>query len=204
VALSFDDGPDPQYTPTVLDLLDRHGANATFFVVGVNALAHGDLIAKQRKAGHTFGNHTYDHRDLERLDLADVRDEIDHGRTALDKAGVPTTALFRPPKGYTTPDVRLAAVHDEYRTVFWDACVEHFVNHQPVAQGVERMLHHVRPGSVLLAHDGGTIAGTGRPALDRSRTMEALPLLLAGLKRKGLTVVDVPTLLAETAPPRYA
>ena len=201
VALSFDDGPDPRYTPRVLDLLDQHRAKATFFVVGVNTLAHRDLVNDMRASGHSFGNHTYDHVELQTLTQSRVRDEIDHAASAFRTAGVPTAStempMFRPPKGYTSPNVRLATAHDKYRTIFWDACVEHFVNHMPVAQGVERMLHHVAAGSLLLAHDGGAIAGTGRPALDRSRTMEALPLLLAGLKRKGLTVVDVPTLLAE-------
>ena len=197
VALSFDDGPDPRYTPQVLDMLDHFRARATFFVVGLNALAHRDLAADIKGGGHSFGNHTFDHIDLEELSQSRVRDEIERAASAFHTAGVPATTMFRPPKGYTSPDVRLATVHDKYRTIYWDACVEHFVNHMPVATGVDRMLHHVAPGSVILAHDGGTIAGTGRPPLDRSRTIEALPLLLAGLKRKGLTVVDVRTLLAE-------
>jgi hypothetical protein len=67
VALSFDDGPDPRYTPTVLDLLAQHGAKATFFLVGVNAAARRDLVARQRRAGHSIGNHTYDHADLASL-----------------------------------------------------------------------------------------------------------------------------------------
>ena len=92
VALSFDDGPDPAYTPHVLDVLDQYKAKATFFVVGVNALAHRDLVAHIRTAGHSFGNHTYDHRDLERLGIVSPcggRTIVDYGnsRSALSRGG---------------------------------------------------------------------------------------------------------------------
>src|SRR5439155_6191472 len=67
VALSFDDGPDPRWTPTVLSLLNRYHAKATFFVIGLNAVAHPDLVRRERAAGCEIGNHTFDHRDLELL-----------------------------------------------------------------------------------------------------------------------------------------
>ena len=195
IALSFDDGPDPAYTPEVLDILRHYDAKATFFVVGVNALAHPDLIAQQRAAGHSFGNHTFDHPDLDVLPGAEVASELERGRRALLDAGVPSTNLFRPPKGYTDRQVRVEADRDRYTTVFWDTCVERFVNHTSTRRGVRQVLQGVRPGGILLAHDGGTIAGRAG-SIDRSRTLAALPLVLETLRDRGYRFVDVPTLLA--------
>jgi peptidoglycan/xylan/chitin deacetylase (PgdA/CDA1 family) len=194
VALTFDDGPDPAYTPEVLDILKHYDAKATFFVVGVNALAHPDLIAAQRSAGHSFGNHTFDHPDLDVLPGREVASELERGRRALLDAGVPTTRLFRPPKGYTDRQVRVEAERDRYTTVFWDTCVERFVNHTSTRRGVRQVLQGIRPGGIVLAHDGGTI--TGRPgSIDRTRTIAALPVLLETLRDRGYRCVDVPTLL---------
>lgn len=201
VALSFDDGPDPLYTTAVLDLLAKNGINATFFSVGVNAVAAPDLVRRLLDEGHSVGNHTFDHRELELLTVEDVQTEIEKGQTALISTGIPRPKMFRPPKGYTDEVVGVIADADRYRTVFWDGCVEHFVNHQPVADGVAQLVTKTRPGSILLAHDGGAIVGSGRSPISRARTLQALPILLDGLRRKGLEIVDVPTLLARTKTP---
>ena len=196
VALTFDDGPDERYTTSVLDQLASHNAHATFFQIGVNALAYPALSTAVHDAGHTIGNHTFDHADLERLRPSHVEDEIDRGEAALVKVGLPRPTLFRPPKGFTDEVVDVVADGERYRTVFWGLCVERFVDHTDVRDGVIQLLGHVRPGDIILAHDGGKVVGVpGRPVLSRERTMEALPLLLAGLTRLGFKVVDIPTLL---------
>ena len=194
VALSFDDGPDPAYTPQVLDLLARHHTNATFFAVGINALAHPDLVGRQVAAGHTIGNHTRSHPDLEQLTPEQVAAEIDGGEADIEAAGAPRPNLFRPPKGFTDEVVGVFADAEHYRTIFWDAAVEHYVRHLGVSTGIERLLAKVDRGSIILAHDGGHTPG--RPVIDRTSTVQALPLLLDGLDRRGLRVVDVPTLLS--------
>jgi peptidoglycan-N-acetylglucosamine deacetylase len=196
VALTFDDGPDPRYTPRVLDLLREAGARATFFLVGVNALAYPALVRRIIDEGHSIGNHTFDHRELELLDSAEVRDEIARGRRALVAAGVNAPDLFRPPKGYTDDTVAALTGTEHVLTVFWDTCVERCVDHQPVRDGVDELLRDVRPGSIILAHDGGQIVGSGRKPLSRTRTMTALPLVLRGLEAQGLQPVDVATLLS--------
>jgi len=201
VALTFDDGPDPLYTPTVLDLLAATGSSATFFLVAVNAAAEPDLVRTILDAGHGVGNHTYDHRDLELLTTEQVQVEIERAQALLVASGCPPLDLFRPPKGYTDEVVGVLADADTYRTVFWDACVEHFVDHQDVAAGVAQLVAKVRPGSIVLAHDSGRIVGSGRAPLSRARTMEALPQVIRGLADKGLRVVDVATLLAATGTP---
>jgi peptidoglycan-N-acetylglucosamine deacetylase len=200
VALSLDDGPDPLYTPQVLEVLTKWKASATFFHVGVNAAVGRDLVKRVLDSGHSIGNHTFDHHELELLTPELVQQQIEMGQKALMDAGVPRPKLFRPPKGYTDEAVGILADANKYQTVFWDVCIERFVNHQPVAEGVEKLLARIRPGSIILGHDGGRIEGSGRKPLLRSRTMQALPLLLRGLADQGIEVVDVPTLMSRATP----
>ncbi len=199
VAMTFDDGPDPAYTPHVLDVLDQYGATATFFCIGVNALARRQLFATELAKGHTIGNHTHDHADLDGMAPTAVEREIDGGENDLVAAGAPEPTLFRPPKGDTDQIVGILADAEKYKTIFWTVCVEHFVNHQDIKTGVEQLMSWVRPGAIVLAHDGGHVAFPGRPIVDRTRTMDAIPLVFDGLRSKGLRMVDVPTLLKARA-----
>lgn len=193
VALTFDDGPDPSYTPDVLQILRRFRANATFFVVGVNALAHPDLIRTCLKAGHEIGNHTLDHDDLARLDRAGVSAQIRGGADAIVAAGAPRPRLFRPPKGRSDAIVQEFAAAEGYETFLWHVCLEHFVHRSGVEQGVRELLEEVRPGTIILAHDGGHIEAPGHPVVRRSATVEALPLLLEGLRRRHFRAATITT-----------
>jgi len=188
VALSFDDGPDPRWTPHVLDLLEAHGDHATFFEIGMHAVAHKDLVMRIERDGNEIGNHTLDHPHLTGLTSTQIRDEVRNGTNALLAAGAPQPVLFRPPLGLT--DERVAAITESQglRTVLWSACVEHYVNHVDVAVGTDRLLANVRPGMIILAHDGGIP--------NRSRTMQSLPRLLDGLAKRGYKVVTVSQLVA--------
>src|SRR5262249_28061354 len=114
--------------------------------------------------------------------------EVADGSNALLAAGAPKPVLFRPPLGLT--DERVAAITEAQglRTVLWSACVEHYVNHVDVAAGTARLLANIRPGMIILAHDGGIP--------DRTRTMQSLPTLLDGLDKRGYKVVTVSQLVA--------
>src|SRR5437764_2519588 len=122
VALSFDDGPDPRWTPRVLDLLAAHHDHATFFQIGDNALAHRDLVAHVLDSGDEIGNHTLDHPHLTALSSEGIRREISEGGDALVAAGAPRPVLFRPPIGLTDDRVAEASKAQGLRTVFWGAC----------------------------------------------------------------------------------
>ena len=188
VAVTFDDGPDPRWTPRVLELLTQYKAHATFFVIGRNAVANPGLVHAELMAGHEVEDHTWDHPDLETLPAPIVDSEIERGANAVVAAGAPSPKYFRPPKGLTDVVVGVIADASRYRTIFWDLCVEAFVDHTPTVQaGVEDLLERVKPGSIILAHDGGIP--------NRTKTMEALPMLLDGLKARGYKVVDVTQLL---------
>ncbi len=188
VALTFDDGPDPRWTPQVLELLRQYHAHATFFQVGKNVVAHPDLVHAVLGDGHEVADHTWDHPDLELMPAAQVGTEITQGADALRQVGAPSPKYFRPPKGLTDEAVGVLADANQYRTIFWDLCLERFVDHTPdVADAVQDMLTRVRPGSIILAHDGGIP--------DRTKTLRTLPMLLTGLRERGFKMVDVTQLL---------
>ncbi len=186
LALSIDDGPDPRFTPAVLATLRSHRAHATFFVVGAAALAHPGLVAAEVRSGEEVANHTLDHPRLRRLGAAATRREIDLGRRALMVAGAPAPLLFRAPYGEFTPNVVGAAAGNGELMVGWSLTVERALDGRTVPAAVAWLMRRVRPGTIILAHDG---------LLDRSRTVVALPLLLDALARRGYSVVTVSELL---------
>jgi peptidoglycan/xylan/chitin deacetylase (PgdA/CDA1 family) len=195
VALTFDDGPDRVWTPQVLAVLRAHRARATFFLVGERALARPDLVHDELALGDV-GDHTATHRDLDRLQMAAAREEIARGADEIAQAGAPRPTLFRPPLGHETAGLIDWALHREgLRTVLWTVAVERYTNHEPTAAAVRDVLARVRPGAIILAHDGGPPG--------RARTLAALPGLLDGLRRRGYRVVSVGDLLSASrqAPP---
>ncbi|MEA2372520.1 MAG: peptidoglycan-N-acetylglucosamine deacetylase [Solirubrobacteraceae bacterium] len=186
VALSIDDGPDPRFTPAILATLRAHAARATFFAVGANAIAHPELIRNEVRSGNEVANHTLDHPHLSRLGLAATRRELDLGRRALIAAGSPEPRLLRAPFGEFTPRLMRAAASRGELSVSWSLTVERALDGRSIRAAVGWLMRRVRPGAILLAHDG---------LLDRSRTVKALPLLLDQLVRRGYRVVTVSELL---------
>jgi len=186
VALSIDDGPDPRFTPDVLATLRAHQAGATFFVVGVNARAHVDLIKREVRAGNEVANHTFDHPHLSRLGQFATRREVDLGRRELIAAGGPEPLLIRAPYGEFTPSLMATAASRGVLPVGWSLTVERALDGRSIPAAVNWLMRRVRPGTIILAHDG---------LLDRSRTVKALPLLLDELGRHGYRVVTVSELL---------
>ena len=203
VALSFDDGPDTRYTPSVLEILAAHRSHATFFEVGMNALAHPHLVLAVQAAGHSIGNHTRSHQQLDRLTAEAAFEEILEGAADLKRAGAPSTHLLRPPFGYIDDVVGAFVDAHHLRSVFWSSCVEHQLKAK-VADPVAQMVAEVVPGDIILAHDGsGLVHVPERHRTNRAATVAALPRLLAGLADRGFSVVDVPRLL-ECGTPRRA
>jgi peptidoglycan-N-acetylglucosamine deacetylase len=189
VALSFDDGPDPRWTPIVLSALRSHHDHATFFLIGQNALAHRDLVAAELAGGDEIGNHTFDHAHLPSLSSERIVQEVNDGADAIVKAGAPRPTLFRPPLGLKDARVEAAVASAGERVVLWRLTVEKYVNHHSRRVALRRFLSKVRPGMVLLAHDGGVP--------NRQRTIDALVPLLDGLKQRGYEVVTVSQLEAD-------
>ena len=119
VALTFDDGPHPEYTPAVLRLLAKRGVKATFFVIGRNVTRLPDLVRRIVDEGHAVGGHTFDHREIVTLTPAELEHEMETCRRAIEDAAATDTRLFRPPRGrMSLSSVRRVAALD-YRTVHW-------------------------------------------------------------------------------------
>jgi peptidoglycan-N-acetylglucosamine deacetylase len=189
VYLSFDDGPDPEWTPRVLDVLAAHGAAATFFLVGRRAAAHPALVRAIAAAGHAIGNHSYSHRHPWRMGEAAARREVRDGAAAIaDAAGVPAR-WFRPPYGRRRRCMSDEAASLSETEVLWDRSA---VDWGPCATraGIARRLMRARAGEILLMHDAP--AARNRPdrlvcvlpeVLQRFRTLalEPAPLVAPAL-----------------------
>jgi chitooligosaccharide deacetylase len=172
------------------------GATATFFVVGRNAQEHPDLVRRIVAEGHEVANHTQNHVWLDDLDEAGVRHEITAATASLRAAGAPQPHVFRPPRGWTSRTVAGAAAALGLCSVFWTDCLEARLR-LGVAAAAAQVADGARPGSVLLLHDGGRVRGPNAQQLDRTATVEALPRLLANLRRRGLAATSVRRLLPE-------
>jgi chitooligosaccharide deacetylase len=195
VALTFDDGPDPAFTPAVLDILASFRVTATFFVIGRNASAHPELVRAVIDAGHTVANHSQDHLWLDGQADPVVRDQLSQCEGTLRAAGAAPSGLFRPPRGWTSPGIVTAARELSLRRVYWSDCLEAHLGAGPTgAAGI--MAGRMRAGSILLCHDGGQLAGPNPQVIDRRGTVEALPVLIKRILREGWCPVALPTLLS--------
>ena len=191
VALTFDDGPDPRFTPAVLDVLASRGATATFFVVGVGVRAHPDLVRRMAAEGHEVANHTLGHERLDRLDLEGVRAQLYGGAAAIDALDLGPAArprLVRPPYGFEGKASRRELSTGGWEVARWRGCLERHLSHLPPEAAGARLAWGAHPGDILLAHDGG--------GPDRSATVTALPALLDALAARGLSACRLGSLLA--------
>lgn len=195
VGLTFDDGPDPRWTPTAVDLLRRDRAHATFFLIGRRVAQHPELVARELRGGNEIGDHTWSHPHLRTLGPASVEDQLSRADAAIRQAGAPAPHYFRPPYGEADPTVAMIASKHGYRTVYWGICVERYADHEPPRQTVQAILKRIHPGMIILAHDGGPP--------DRSSTFAVLPAVLQGLTREGYRIDDVTDLLRAASDVRH-
>ncbi len=149
LALTFDDGPNPDATPELLRLLARHRAHATFFVMGASAQRWPDLIQEVARAGHAICNHTWDHPSLMKVSVREARRQIAKTQRVLGAAG---HRLFRPPYGGQSlgncVDLRLR----RYRTITWNVDSEDWLQPDPVAIRAT-ISRSIAPGNIYLFHD---------------------------------------------------
>ena len=152
VALTFDDGPDPGITPRLLDLLDRHGVCATFFVTGERAARHPGIIREILSRGHSIGNHSFSHMPLLMLKgMRTLRREVKAAQTVLGRFGIVPLA-FRPPVGVTNPHLwRVLLEQGMYCVNF--SCRAADMGNLRVAGLSSRVLRKVSPGDIVALHD---------------------------------------------------
>lgn len=188
VALTFDDGPNPDATPAILDALAARGVKATFFILGRHAERWPDLVRRVAAEGHTVGNHGYYHRKLHLKSPAYVREDLEFGTRAIERAAGVRPHVFRAPHGFRSPWVSAIANKLGQRTVGWSLGV--WDSDKPGVDVIaDRTVNGARPGSILLLHDGDGYDSAG----DRMQTARAVPLIVDRLLAKGMHFVPVTT-----------
>jgi peptidoglycan/xylan/chitin deacetylase (PgdA/CDA1 family) len=191
VALTFDDGPNPPYTEQVLSVLNSRGIKATFFLVGKQIQRFPDTASRIVRAGHEVGNHSYSHRRLILENPSLIRREIVLTDRALRGAGVTAEIPFRAPycrKLFVLPYV--LATMNKLHVTFDVLPSPADYDGAPAGAVCSYVLRHVRPGSIVVLHDGSF-----RHPHDRSNVVEATGLIIDGLASKGYRFVTARELL---------
>jgi peptidoglycan/xylan/chitin deacetylase (PgdA/CDA1 family) len=187
VALTFDDGPNPDATPRILDTLGELGVRATFFVLGRHAERWPELVHRTVADGHQLGNHGYFHEKLHLKSPFYVKRDLELGKRAIERAGSISPRFFRAPHGFRSPWVSWIAGSMGERTIGWSLGV--WDSDQPgVTAIVDRTMEGVRPGSIVLLHDGDGYNADG----NRMQTAAALPRIIKGLRDRGYEFVTLP------------
>jgi peptidoglycan-N-acetylglucosamine deacetylase len=151
--LTFDDGPHPQHTPELLDVLAAHRARATFFVIGRNAERHPELMRRIVADGHTLGNHSWSHPQFEKLGLREQIEEIERTDRLLAQFDGRDDHDFRPPRGVLPRPMVLHCIRKRRRIAYWSYDTLDY-GRPPVAELVASAQRHAaRAGDILLMHD---------------------------------------------------
>lgn len=190
VAITFDDGPSPSYTPKILALLNHYQAHATFFVLGRKVEEYPGLIKAMLRDGHEVGNHTFDHPRLPKTDQLTREQEIEKTGLDLDLVGCPQKPrLLRPP--YSAYDNRLVSYleHTHRQLVLWSIDSGDWRGLDAAAI-VNNVLGRVGNGSIIIFHDSDE-----KDQADRSPTVEALRVILPALRASGYRLVTVSELV---------
>jgi cellulose synthase/poly-beta-1,6-N-acetylglucosamine synthase-like glycosyltransferase/peptidoglycan/xylan/chitin deacetylase (PgdA/CDA1 family)/spore germination protein YaaH len=206
VAITFDDGPDPQWTPKILDVLKREHAPAAFFLIGIQADKFPDVTERIYAEGHEIGNHTFTHPDITNISYTFMKVELNLTEELFASRLGMRTILFRPPYSIdqepdtadqvrpleTTQDMGYITVGDKIDPNDWRDNP-----HRTAEQITEDVLNHLPPcarndqrcGNIILLHDGGG---------NRSETVRALPMMIEGIRARGYQIVPVHQLLGRT------
>ena len=156
--LTFDDGPNPEHTPPLLDLLDTHDAKASFFLIGEQVERHPALARRIVEAGHALGNHSYSHPQFERLSLTDQFEEIERTDRLLSSMDGRSRHMFRPPRGVLPISMVVRCLRERRRICLWsyDTCD---YSRRPIDQVLPLIQRNpVRSGDILLMHDDAGLA----------------------------------------------
>jgi len=190
LALTYDDGPNDPYTWRVLELLERHGVKATFFLIGQFVRQKPEIARAIVAAGHAIGSHTWDHPNLIFCSASEVRRQLEQSHKAIMDATGIDTKLFRPPFGGRRPATLRTVRRLGFQPILWNVTCYDWK-----AKSAEKIVAHahrqIRGGDVILLHDGGY----RRMGADRSRTVAASEQILARYLGEGYEFVPIPKML---------
>lgn len=187
IALTFDDGPHPEYTGKILDILKKNDAKATFFVIGKNAEYHPELVKREYDEGHEIGNHTYSHPDMNKISVDKAVEEILKAQAVIESITGKKPTLFRAPGGIFSDELVCEVEELDCKPILWswrqdtkdwsNVSVDNIVN---------TVINNLQNGDIILFHDFNTKG---------SSTPKALEILLPKLKNMGYSFVTVSELL---------
>jgi peptidoglycan/xylan/chitin deacetylase (PgdA/CDA1 family) len=190
LALTYDDGPNDPYTCRTMEVLERHGVKATFFLIGQYVQQKPDIARALVAAGHAIGSHTWSHPNLIFAPASEVRRQLVQTRQAiLDATGV-ETKIFRPPFGGRRPATLRAVQALGMQTVMWNVTCYDW-KAKTSDEIVARARRQIRGGDVILLHDGSHV----RIGVDRSRSVEASERILSRYLAEGFQFVTVPQMM---------
>ncbi|BDA66870.1 polysaccharide deacetylase [Rivularia sp. IAM M-261] len=184
IALTFDDGPWPQSTPAVLDILKKNNIKGTFFIVGQMLKEHPDMGKRVVAEGHVIANHTWHHW-YHYMNPQAAAFEIDNTSNLIYQVTGVKTSLFRPPGGIKTNGPYAYAKNQKYATIMWSSDSSDYAR-PSVPKLISNVMREAKPGGIVLMHDGGG---------NRSNTVAALPQIIDNFKKQGYRFVTIPELL---------
>lgn len=179
-ALTFDDGPDPRFTPRILAELKRNGIKATFFLIGEQVALHPALAKRIIAEGHVIGNHSYTHPHLDQMPERVVAAELVSCDEILQSIGARKPTLFRAPRGDLSSTLLRVAKQRGYTLASWWVCADNRSAPTPELMA-KRVLDRAAPGMIVLIHDGRVDI--------REKDVKALPLIITGLQVRGYRFV---------------
>ncbi|MGG0718049.1 polysaccharide deacetylase family protein [Robertmurraya massiliosenegalensis] len=189
VTLTFDDGPDPRFTPQILDILRENEIKATFFLMGARAEAYPELVKQIVEDGHIIGNHTYWHPNLvEEEDVNVLQREVTRTESSLANLIAYRTKLFRAPYGFLNNELVEKLRDMNYKVVVWSVDSLDW-QESPPDQITYNVLSNIHPGAIILMHDGAAWNE------DRTNTVRSLRQIIPAIKEQGLEFATVPELL---------
>ena len=175
IALTFDDGPNPFYTPQILAILQRYGVKATFFDVGYLVVDYPNIVRQEYNQGNIVANHSWSHPQLTLLSASAILSQITSTSHAIQVAIGVRPIFFRPPYGAMNRTVLAEALNARETTILWDDTAEDW-RLPGVGFIVSKVLRLARDGAIILLHDGGG---------NRAQTVAALPTIITALKNRG-------------------
>lgn len=187
IALTFDDGPNPLYTPPLLDILDHYKAHCTMFLVGSQAEAYPDIVREMVEKGHEIADHTYSHPNLKTLDARSVEMELLRCRSVLRRIAGRAPELFRPPGGNIDGEVGDICASYGFTTVYWDV-FDSWLQQYDEQTVLTKLVNAIKPGAIVLLHNGN------------NKTARIVEPLVEELAREGYQMVTVSELLASATP----
>lgn len=187
VAITFDDGPHPVFTPQILNVLNKYHVKATFFMIGQRMEEYPEVVREVIAQGHIIGNHTYTHpRNIDADTRGQVARELERCERVIEHLAGKRAYLFRPPRGLIDGTVFTIAEEQGYRTVLWSVCADHHDAPTPQMMA-DRVVKLIRPGGIILVHDGRVQS--------RWKDVLATSLIIEALQKRGYRFVTIPQLL---------